>query len=102
MVLQMLKALRAGVYVFGRWDVVHYNYGSTLFSNGGKLLSMRPDASVGSGMKRFVTATLGAIAGLMQRLELGILRARRIPYFVLYQGDDARQGDYSLEHFEIS
>lgn len=101
-ILQMLKVLRAGTYVFGRWDVIHFNYGSTLFSNGGRLLSMRPTNSVRSGVAKLITAVLGAVAGMLQRLELGILRARRIPVFVHYQGDDARQGDYSLEHFEIS
>ena len=102
MAVQMLKAFRAGAYVFGKWDVVHFNYGSTLFSNGGKLLSHRPLGSRGHSASKFVTATLGAVATILQRLELLILRTRRIPFFVLYQGSDARQGDYSLKHFDIS
>lgn len=101
-VVQMLKALKAGAYVFGRWDIVHFNYGSTLFSNGGKLLSMRPINLSRSAVAKVMTVTLGAVATVLQHLELGILRARRIPVFVHYQGDDARQGDYSLEHFDIS
>lgn len=101
-VLQMLKALKAGSYVFGRWDVVHFNYGSTLFSNGGKLVSRRSGESTRRGLTGALSGILGMAAGLMQRMELGILRARRIPYFVLYQGDDARQGDYSLAHYDIS
>jgi len=101
LLVQMLKVLKAGSYVFGRWDVVHFNYGSTLFSNGGRLLAMRPDARVRAGA-RLLTGLLGVASAALQRLELGILRARRIPVFVVYQGDDARQGDYSLEHFEIS
>ncbi|MGB3909251.1 MAG: hypothetical protein WBL06_02110 [Pseudolysinimonas sp.] len=97
---QMLTALRAGTYVFGRWDAVHYNYGSTLFSNGGKLLSRR--GSGGSAAGRLLARALGVVAGVLQRAELAVLRARRIPVFVHYQGDDARQGDYSLQHFDIS
>ena len=100
LLLQMLKALKAGGYLFGQWDVVHFNYGSTLFSNGGKLLAMRGARPSAAG--RLVAGVLGAVAAVLQRIELGVLRARRIPYFVHYQGDDARQGDYSLEHFEIS
>lgn len=98
--LQMLKALRSGTYVFGRWDAIHFNYGSTLFSNGGKLLSRR--GSGGGAVSRVLAAALGVIAGVMQRAELAVLRARGIPVFIHYQGDDARQGDYSLEHFDIS
>lgn len=99
---QMFDALRAGVYVFGRWDVVHFNFGSTLFSNGGKLLSMRKAHLGRHGITRFATGTLSAIASVLQRLELTILALRHIPVFVHYQGDDARQGDYSLEHYETS
>jgi glycosyltransferase involved in cell wall biosynthesis len=99
---QMLAALRAGTYVFGRWDVIHFNYGSTLFSNGGKLLAMRPDTTMRSLPARMLTGFLSGVSGVLQRIELGILRLRRIPYFVHYQGDDARQGDYSREHYEIS
>lgn len=101
-ILQMLKVLWAGTYVFGRWDVVHFNYGSTLFSNGGKLLAMRPAMSIRGRAAKVLTAVLGGIAAVMQRLELSILRVRRIPVFVHYQGDDVRQGDYSLQHFDIS
>jgi glycosyltransferase involved in cell wall biosynthesis len=100
--VQLLRMLTAGGYVFGRWDVVHYNYGSTLYSNGGKLLSMRGVAWRGSRIGRAVTASLNGVSAALQSLELGILRARRIPVFVHYQGDDARQGDYCLEHYEIS
>lgn len=99
-VVQAFKALRAGTYVFGRWDIVHFNYGSTLFSNGGKLLAMRQRR--GGALAGAVTAVLSAAASVLQRLELAILRARRIPMFVHYQGDDVRQGDYSMAHFDIS
>lgn len=100
-IVQMFKALRAGQYLFGRWDVVHFNYGSTLFSNGGKLLSRR-GADARRNFVGLLTGALRAISAVLQRTELSILRARRIPFFVHYQGDDARQGDYSLEHFDVS
>jgi len=92
---RLVKMLRAGVYVFGRWDAVHFNYGSTLFST----WHTRSDRT---GAARFVEATLNGASAVLQRMELAILRARRIPVFVHYLGDDARQGDYSLEHFDVS
>lgn len=101
-VVQALKVFSAGRYLFGPWDVIHFNYGSTLFSNGGRLLAMRPAAVKRQVIARLITALLGGIARVMQRLELGILRARGIPVFVTYQGSDARQDDYSREHFEIN
>lgn len=93
--IRMLKVLWAGRYVFGRWDVIHYNFGSTLFSK-------RYPAAGRRGIPRLATGVLNVVGSALQRLELGILRARRIPVFVYYQGDDARQGDYSLEHYEVS
>lgn len=94
-VVRLFKMLGAGRYVFGAWDVVHYNYGSTLFST----LYTPPGRR---GFARAAAACLNGLAALLQRAELGVLRARRIPVFVHYQGDDARQGDYSRAHFEIS
>lgn len=95
--IRLLRVLWAGTYVFGGWDVINYNYGSTLFSNGGKLLGPRNTA-----LRRVVGVFLDGTAAVFERLELAILHARKRSVFVLYQGDDARQGDYSLEHFEIS
>ncbi len=93
--VRVVKTFRAAFYVFGRWDVVHYNYGSTLFSKRFPRMGRRLPSRVG------VTVLNGVLA-LAQRLELGVLRARRIPVFVHYQGDDARQRDYQLQNFEIS
>lgn len=100
-IVQLARAIWAGTYVFGRWDVVHFNYGSTLYSNGGKLLS-RQSPGEDSALRRAASAALERVAGVLQRIELAILRARRIPVFVTYQGDDVRQGDYSLSNFSTS
>jgi hypothetical protein len=93
--VRMLKMLRAGSYVFGCWDAIHFNYGSTLFSTWHTSSNRR-------GIAGAAEAVLNGAAAVLQRLELAVLRARRIPVFVHYLGDDARQGDYSLQHFEIS
>jgi glycosyltransferase involved in cell wall biosynthesis len=87
--------VRAGTYVFGRWDVIHYNYGKTLFST-------LHTSSNRTGIARLLGPVLNGVAAVLQRWELAILRVRRIPVFVHYQGDDARQGDYSRAHFEVS
>lgn len=92
--IRILKQVRALSYVFGDWDVIHFNSGRSLFST--RFVerdgSWRDLARVGAN----------ALLGLMQRCELGILRLRKIPFFVHYQGDDARQGARSLELFEES
>jgi hypothetical protein len=92
---RLVKMLRAGAYVFGGWDAVHFNYGSTLFST----WHTRSDRT---GPARFLEAALNVASAVLQRIELAVLRARHIPVFVHYLGDDARQGDYSLEHFDVS
>ena len=94
-VIRILKMLRAGTYVFGRWDAIHFNYGSTLFSTWHTTSNRK-------GVARILATALNGVAAVLQRVELAVLRARRIPVFVHYQGDDARQGDYSLQNFEIS
>jgi len=93
---RLLKLLRAGGYVFGRWDVIHFNYGSTLFS------TWYSDPAQLSGTRKASARVLNSVAAVLQRVELGVLRMRRIPVFVHYLGDDARQGDYSREHFEVT
>lgn len=96
-----LKAVRAGSYIFGDWDIVNFNYGSTLFSNGGKLLSRnRPGKA--TLVMRIGSILLSGVAAVLERIELAVLSWRKIPIFVLYQGDDARQGDFSESNFEIS
>ncbi|WP_199311950.1 hypothetical protein [Phormidium tenue] len=39
---------------------------------------------------------------MAQWLEFSILRFRKVPIFVHYQGDDARQGDFCRKHFDIT
>jgi hypothetical protein len=41
-------------------------------------------------------------SGLLQTLELSILRLRGVKLFVIYQGDDVRQGDYCLANYDIT
>jgi hypothetical protein len=93
--VSFVKVLCAGSYVFGHWDAVHFNYGNTLFSK-------RYDVSGRRGASRLGRLLFNGAATVLQTLELWVLRVRRIPVFVHYQGDDARQGDYSMLHFDIN
>ncbi|CAB3650635.1 hypothetical protein LMG26788_02849 [Achromobacter pulmonis] len=78
------------------YDVLHFNFGTTL---------ARPhawSASPGSGwLKRLMYPLHAVYLWLLQGIELTRAKRRGVPMFVTYQGDDARQGDYSLAHFPI-
>jgi hypothetical protein len=93
--LTELKKLRALHYVFS-FDVIFFNAGRTLF---------RPFAwgRHGRHLVKDVLLRLYVPYGvLMQRIELGLLKLLRKPIFIQYQGSDARQSDYCLEHFTIN
>lgn len=89
------KKLLALRYVFGPYDIIHFNFGSSLF---GARIYYRPHRPL---WKRAAVVIYNSYENIMQVLELGILRWRGVPCFVHYQGDDARQGDYCLKHFPI-
>lgn len=93
--VRILKLVLAGSYVWRNWDIVHFNSGSTLFSVRFSGYDKRSLVGI------FRTLT-NALVSLLQRLEIGILRLRGVKLFIHYQGDDARQGDVSLDMFEFS
>lgn len=78
----------------GAWefDVIHYNYGSPIL-NWGALDGRH--RSMGKGLGRWYAA-------LNQRIELPFIKRMRKVIAVTYQGDDARQGDFSRTNFEYS
>jgi glycosyltransferase involved in cell wall biosynthesis len=89
------KRLRALRYVFDDIDVVHFNFGTTLFNV--------PVDTFADGLRgRVALALARTYFRGMQFVELEVLRHRRIAMFVHFQGDDARQGEYCRTHFEIS
>lgn len=94
-ILRMLKICWAGKYVWGKWDVVHFNSGSTLFS-------MRFTDFSRSSVSGVAKSILNSFVALLQRLELYILKLRKVSIFIHYQGDDARQGDISQQLFRIN
>nr|WP_275330576.1 hypothetical protein [Nodosilinea sp. TSF1-S3]MDF0364665.1 hypothetical protein [Nodosilinea sp. TSF1-S3] len=88
-----LKKLTALRYVLQDYDIVHFNFGQTLFS------PAPPSPQTKDSWLRRIRAVFARAA---QWLELSILRFRQVPLFVHYQGDDARQGDFCRNHFDIT
>ncbi|MEX2577574.1 MAG: hypothetical protein WD342_00840 [Verrucomicrobiales bacterium] len=69
-------------HVLRHCDVLHLNFGRSIFDPGPNMLSRIPRWS---GLRLFFF--------LLQRLEFLCYRVRGIVVFVTYQGDDVRQGD---------
>ncbi len=94
-----IKRIKAIYYELKSFDLIHFNFGTTIAT---------PNAyprldELSLGLKMFLIKSLGAFyRNILQLVELYFLKLMNKPVFVTYQGDDARQGDYCLEHFEIS
>jgi glycosyltransferase involved in cell wall biosynthesis len=92
-----IKRLSAILQAALRADVIHFNYGSSLAN------PIPPSSESGRTVaRRLLHWLLYHYWDLLQLLELNLYRLAGIPMFVHYQGDDARQGDYSMEKFEVS
>ena len=79
-----------------RFHVIHYNFGACLAS------PFPPDPPDVGGWRRWARTAHRVYLDFLNRTELALWRLLRKPVFVVYQGDDARQGDFCLEHFAIS
>jgi glycosyltransferase involved in cell wall biosynthesis len=95
-ILAELKKLLALRYVF-MFNVVFFNFGSSLF----KPYPLAYNNRFGF-LKIIVYHFWYLYTLIMQRLEFFLLKALDRKCFVQYQGDDARQGDYCKEYFNIS
>ena len=91
-----LKRIVALRYVF-KSDVVFFNFGQTLFQQLPK--AYRGDQGF---LVRLLFPFYRHYARLMQNLELFLLKAQKKILLIQYQGNDARQGDYSVAHFPIA
>ena len=88
------KRLAAVLKSLWGYDLVHYNFGTTLAA---PLYPGKPGLGFLMGLLRRAYSCYGLC---LQALELEARRLSGAPMFVHYQGDDARQGDYCLRHFE--
>lgn len=75
------------------FDLIHFNFGKTLFP-------WRTDSPI--SVNGLLAKIYGVYARMLQMKDLPLLREAGRAIVVTYQGDDARQGDYCLRHFDIS
>lgn len=94
--IRELKRLWAILCLLPRFDVIHYNAGTTLAS----AYAFTYDRQ--QGLKGIVRCFYAGYLRFLQRIELAYLRKLGKVVFVTYQGDDARQGDYSRANFAIN
>lgn len=92
-----MKRCMAIVRVALGFDVIHFNYGSSWTSP--IPMFSAADKGVRAKVRRFSVA---AYLQMLSLAELGLYRLFRRPMFVHYQGDDARQGDFSIAKFQHS
>ena len=95
--LFQIKRLFALRYVF-LFDVIFFNFGQTLFPQLPPRHSSADRGILRAGAYQLYRLYLQC----MQKVEIALLRLLGRKLFVQYQGDDARQGDYSLKNFSIS
>ncbi len=76
------------------FDVVHFNFGMPILPKPGPF-----NASHGSSLR---SKAYRAYCQSVAFKDLALLRRLKKAIFVTYQGDDARQGDYCRDNFEIS
>ncbi|MEO0397001.1 MAG: glycosyltransferase family 1 protein [Cyanobacteria bacterium P01_A01_bin.137] len=79
-----------------KYDIIHYNAGTTIAT---PIYTVRLHNDKFKDLLAFVYRSYRWI---FQLIELQILKYSKKALFVTYQGNDARQGDYSLENFEIN
>ena len=80
------------------YDVIHFNFGTTIAPN---YVPRSARALTPNDPTRLGTIH-GAYARLLELRDLPLFRRAGKTIVVTFQGGDARQGDYSKDHFEIS
>ena len=97
LLLREWKRLRAIWAAARESDIIHFNFGTTL----SQPLPMRRDADRGLG--RTLKTLFNAIyRRILFEVEIMLYRLHGCALFIHYQGDDARQGDVSIQRFRYS
>jgi len=91
-----LKRLLLLVSIIFQYDVIHYNFGTTIAA---PIYSIRPNDSV---IVKWLKFTYCKYSWVVQWFELNLFKLLKKPLFVTYQGNDARQGDFCVAHFEFN
>lgn len=95
-ILREFKRIWAIAVQLRRCDVIHYNAGTTIASAYAVEFRSR------DGVRGILRQIYAAYLRLLQRAELAYVKWLGKAVFVTYQGDDARQGDYCLQHYAIT
>jgi glycosyltransferase involved in cell wall biosynthesis len=96
LISQEMKRMWALSYVC-RFDAVCFNFGSGLFPHRQVVTRYK-----NKPVPQLVQVLFRAYIRSMAWIEVALLRLFRVPIFIFYHGDDARQGDYCRKHFQIS
>ena len=89
--------LRLIVRAARQFDVVHYNFGTTIADPPYPI-----DVKRKNRHPAWIHWPYWFYSSRLQRLELALMRRLGKVIVVTYQGNDARQGDYCREQFDIS
>ncbi len=92
-----LKRLRAIWDAAHNFDIIHFNFGTTL----AEPLPFYRDTDRG-WVRKLKTIINGIYRRVVFSIELFLYRVHGCVMFIHYQGDDARQGDISLDRYEYS
>ena len=80
------------------FDVIHFNFGDSILSTRIYTTDQISDHSLS---KRIYALIANLYKYILGNRDLPLLKSAGKGIVVTYQGDDARQGDYSLAHFGI-
>lgn len=94
--LKELKRLFWLLVVIFKYDIIHYNFGTTI-SNPANFIKPCDNKLI-----KLVGFIYRRYRWYLQFIELNVFKVLNKKLFVTYQGNDARQGDYSLENFEFN
>ncbi len=97
LLLREWKRLVAIWAVARKFDIIHFNFGTTLSAP----LPMRRDADLGL-VRKLKTLINALYRRALFGLEIMLYRLHGRAMFIHYQGDDARQGDVCLDRFRYS
>lgn len=90
--LKRLKLIKQAIFNYG---VIHYNFGTTIAYPIYRF-SLNDNYSV------WLRWPYWLYTNLLQRIELTLMAVSKKMIFVTYQGDDARQGDYCKNNYDIT
>ncbi len=96
-VARLLKQFLALKDALLYYDIIHFNFGTTLFS---PICHYSPKNT--PFIKKILRILYSLYSQCMQSIELKAFHILGKKMFIHYQGDDARQGDFSLAHFQYS